>query len=288
MITPFTLDTMEELQRRVDRLEAERDSMLTLINTLLDRANQPVGTLARVHPEPPTVPPVPPDVRDLRVLANIEQNVHTTEVNTFGKTIFEALWNHPQFVPDDFRTFCYDLLGSGLHTFLHNKYIQLNPQTSSFKRFVFKYMLNYKAGMTIEKYSYSRGSVYNVLCKRHNQLENFTLREIIETSFYICNILNNNDLWNRVLQELEDGYDYCAVGVAARLMNAFSGFEHLIGLRDRVDPRSLSERLGDLFSALSKKDSLTLEQKILEANTILTQNNVTDPDHRTAWIDALS
>jgi hypothetical protein len=90
-----------------------------------------------------------------------------------------------------------------------------------------------------------------------------------------------------VLDELDDSLNVCAVGVASRLMNAFSGFEDLLGIKERIDPRSPAERVGDLFSALSKKDSLTHDQKIAEGNTILTENGITKEEERKAWLDAI-
>jgi hypothetical protein len=286
---------MEALERRITALEQEKETMMTLINTLMEKQDkqQPPNTnLARVHPIASLTPPEtpirwhPPQPRELRELMNIRENVHTHEVNSFGQKIFQAIFNYP--IPNraDYNEFI-NMPFFRMEDFLNAKFQEVNKPFSLFIRILLKITLQYGYSHTVYRSQFIPGTVYTVTSQRTNRQIDCNLRTIVYVTLYLCKVLNNNDLWRRVLDELDDAMGVCAVGVASRLMNAFSGFEDLLGMKERIDPRSPAERVGDLFSALSKRDSLTLDQKIAEGNTILTENGITKEEERKAWLDAI-
>jgi hypothetical protein len=287
---------MDALERRITALEQEKETMMTLINTLMekqDKPQSPARNIARVHPiasltpqETPTVAPLPPRPRELRELMNIRENVHTQEVNSFGLKIFQAIFNYPIPYRADYNEFV-NMPFFRMEDFLNAKFQEVNKPFSLFTRILLKITLQYGYSHTVYRSQFIPGTVYTVTSQRTNRQVNCNLRTIVYVTLYLCKVLNNNDLWRRVLDELDDAMGVCAVGVASRLMNAFSGFEDLLGIKERIDPRSPAERVGDLFSALSKKDSLTLDQKIAEGNTILTENGITKEEERKGWLDAL-
>jgi hypothetical protein len=98
--------------------------------------------------------------------------------------------------------------------------------------------------------------------------------------------LNREDLWDRLAQELIYSQGVCLHGKAMRALNAFVGFEDLIGLPEPVDPRSPSERLGDLFSALRRRE-LPAEEARAEALRILEAEGVTGVGEQAAWLEAI-
>jgi hypothetical protein len=99
-------------------------------------------------------------------------------------------------------------------------------------------------------------------------------------------IEHREPLRRRLIQEVEDGRGYCIPGRFARVLNAFAGFEEVVLGIKPVDPRSLNERLGDLFAALSRGQQ-TAEEKRAAAERILTENGVTEEAARAVWLTAL-
>ncbi len=115
---------------------------------------------------------------------------------------------------------------------------------------------------------------------------NLSLYEVMSIVFTAATALNNEDLWTRIAQEVLDGRGTCVQGKGMRLLNAFSGFEHLIGMSAPADPRSRNERLGDLFSALRMRELSAVEVQA-EATRILDAEGVTEATERAVWLEAL-
>ncbi len=117
---------------------------------------------------------------------------------------------------------------------------------------------------------------------------NMSLYEVMTIVFTAARALNNEDLWTRIAQEVLDGRGACAQGKGMRLLNAFSGFEHLIGMSAPADPRSRVERLGDLFSALRERSrELPTAEVQAEATQILDAEGVTEATERAVWLEAI-
>jgi hypothetical protein len=116
--------------------------------------------------------------------------------------------------------------------------------------------------------------------------KNLSLYEVMNIVFTTARALNNEDLWTRIAQEVLDGQGACLQGKGMRLLNAFSGFEHLIGMAAPADPRGRNERLGDLFSALRRRE-LPAEEVRVEATRILDAEGITEATERAVWLEAI-
>jgi hypothetical protein len=99
-------------------------------------------------------------------------------------------------------------------------------------------------------------------------------------------IEHREPLRQRLIQEVEDGRGYCIPGRFARVLNAFAGFEEVVLGIAPVDPRSLNERLGDLFAALNRGQQ-TEDEKRAAAERILNENGVVEAAARAVWLEAL-
>jgi hypothetical protein len=92
-------------------------------------------------------------------------------------------------------------------------------------------------------------------------------------------------LRQRLDEEVRESTGKCVAGCYARILNTFAGFEEVVLGIPPVDPRSLNERLGDLFGALAKREMNT-DAKRAEGIRILTENGV-HGEAQATWLDAL-
>ncbi len=92
-------------------------------------------------------------------------------------------------------------------------------------------------------------------------------------------------LRQRLDEEVRESTGKCVAGCYARILNTFAGFEEVVLGIPPVDPRSLNERLGDLFGALAKRE-MNDDARRAEGIRILTENGVHGED-QAIWLDAL-
>jgi hypothetical protein len=92
-------------------------------------------------------------------------------------------------------------------------------------------------------------------------------------------------LRQRLDEEVRESTGKCVAGCYARILNTFAGFEEVVLGIPPVDPRSLNERLGDLFGALAKRE-MDGAAKRAEGIRILTENGV-HGEAQDTWLNAL-
>ncbi len=92
-------------------------------------------------------------------------------------------------------------------------------------------------------------------------------------------------LRQRLDEEVRESTGKCVAGCYARILNTFAGFEEVVLGIPPVDPRSLNERLGDLFAALAKRQ-INQDAKRAEGIRILSENGV-HGEAQATWLDAL-
>lgn len=96
---------------------------------------------------------------------------------------------------------------------------------------------------------------------------------------YINSSPHKDELWTRLLQEIDESVGMCCMGHLTRLCNAFVGFD------DRfAAPVPVGELLQQRMAAIAAKDIETY-QKVEEANVVFDELHVPQ-DQREAWLEA--
>jgi hypothetical protein len=96
---------------------------------------------------------------------------------------------------------------------------------------------------------------------------------------YINASPHKNELWNRLLEEIDESVGMCCMGHLTRLCNVFTGFD------DRfAPPVPVGELLQQKMAAIAAKDIETY-QKVEEANAVFDELHVPE-DQREAWLEA--
>ena len=96
---------------------------------------------------------------------------------------------------------------------------------------------------------------------------------------YINASPHKDELWVRLLQEIDESVGMCCMGHITRLCNTFVGFDERFAA-----PVPVGELLQQRMSAIAAKDIET-DAKIVEATAVLNELNVPE-DERAAWLDA--
>lgn len=188
---------------------------------------------------------------ELGHLANDRQNVHTAQVNEQANRTMEVLLAIP--LPA-VTTTTYSIL---------EHYLPLIPTA--------------KGPAAIRSYEDVLQWYGRATCVAEND---YLYRKLLDGSVaYINASPHKDELWVRLLQEIDESVGMCCAGHLNRLCNVFTGFD------DRfAPPVPVGELLQQRMAAIAAKDIETY-QKVEEANAVFDELHVPQ-DQREAWLEA--
>jgi len=116
-------------------------------------------------------------------------------------------------------------------------------------------------------------------------IDDHLYKKALDGLFYLIRSVTVEDtkteLFKRVFEECSESVGLCCDGHISRICNVLVGFDDTF-----TTPLSTGEVLQNEIAVIAGKDSLSLEEKIHQANIVFERLGIAQPD-RTAWIEAL-